>query len=337
MKLIHADKDELNFPHSPEVLNALKSISSEVFARYQKESELLDFLSEYHSIPKERLFLETGVIGVIHRVFDYRLSKNSSVLLPEFGYPYYQKLSKHHNANIQTFRFFRDKNSFSYDIEDLIKKLKAHPDIAVIIDPEAPLGFSTPEEKIRKILEATPQDTLVVLDNTHEGFRKNKIDAVKLTNNFPNLLVTQSFSKFYGLAGVRIGYAICGKNVKKMANFKERYLGFDGVAQKLAIAALKSKEHYKKNVQLINEQKQHLESFVRKIKGCIVFKTDSLYLVIEIPEEKKGKLKKAFEENNIAVRWLGDYWPELKNFVRITTTPEEQTNSIIKVFQKIQG
>src|SRR3989338_1394210 len=111
---IHADKDELNFPASPKVLEALSSYTLETIRRYQKEPPLLTILAQRHNLPKERLFLEQGVIGIIHRVFDSILTSQSTVLLPELGFPYYHKLASNHKVNITNFEFKKKQNNFTY-------------------------------------------------------------------------------------------------------------------------------------------------------------------------------------------------------------------------------
>ena len=217
-------------------METLSSYDSETICRYQKEPPLLEALAQKHDLPKERLFLEQGVIGIIHRVFDYMLTPQSSVLLPELGFPYYHRLASHHKAGITTFSFQDRQDSFGYDLEDLSEKVQQKPDIVVLIDPEGPLGFSTSDSDLQRVLEATPKETLILLDQAHEGFREDYVkDVTDLISKFPNLLVARGFSKFYGLAGLRIAYALCGEDVKKMINFHERYLGFDNLAQRVAM------------------------------------------------------------------------------------------------------
>ncbi len=337
MEPIYADKDELNFPPAKTVVQVLGKIDFELINRYQKQPEIIPILAKKHRVSEDRIFIESGTIGTIHRVFDGIITKKSKVLLPQFGYPYYAKVALHHKAKIVFYKFKKTSNSFEYDFNDLPKKLKESPDITVIIDPESPLGFSITGEKLQQILNIASKNKLVFLDQTQDGIRTRNIkDVTKLSNMFPNLIVARSFSKFYGLAGIRIGYAVCGKKVKKMINFQEHYLGFDRLAQKLAIAAMKAEKHYMKNAKLARKQKERLQKFVAKFPGYKALKTDTFYSIFVVPNNHAGKLKRVFEKNKILVRWLEENYPALKNFLRITATPAEQTTRIIKVFQKVQ-
>lgn len=334
--MIHADKDELNFPPSIKVTEALSSCDIETLSRYQKDPLMLEVLAKKHGVDKERIFLEQGVIGVIHRVFDYILSPQTPVILPELGFPYYHKLASHHKAKITTFSFHDKQNSFSYNIIDLLDKLQHKSNVLVLIDPEGPLGFSTSNNDLQKILEATPEETLVLLDQTHEGFREDNVkDITSLVNSFPNLLVARAFSKFYGLAGVRIAYALCGENVKEMINFNERYLGFDNIAQQVATAALDSEEHYKENAQIIREEKKRFNLAIRELPSYRVLETDNHSSIVVVPENQSLFLREQAEAAGIAIRHLGDYHDKLTNFYRVTMCPSDEMDRIIDLFESV--
>src|SRR3989338_2383005 len=342
---IYAASDESRFEPSYEVIKVLKELSNpenfDIFRRYQKYPELIQALSKKYNLHKERVFLESGIIGIIHRVFDYMINSGSSVLLPEFGYPYYFNLAKHHNSKIMTFKFNNINDIFSYNIEDLINKIKEGPNVIVIIDPEQPLGFSIKEEDLRKILENVNKDQLVVLDQAHEGFSETNIKNINnLLEEFPNLLIARGFSKLYGISGIRVGYALCGQNVKNIINFNERYLGFDNIAQKLAIAILNSEEHYKKIAQIIREQKAIFKEKIEKLPNYKFFDTDSGSILIEVPENQIEFIEKEAKEIGIEIRRIKDYsnikkYPQFKNWYKITIGPKEHNDKIIDLFNSV--
>ncbi len=336
MAKIHADKDELNFPPSSAVVETLSNCSIETVRRYQKESPLLDVLAQIHHVAKERIFLEQGVIGIIHRIYDYMLNPESHVLLPELGFPYYYRLATHHKAKINTFEVKETQTSFCYNIEDLLEKVRLKPTILVLIDPEGPLGFSISNSNLQRILEAVPKETLILLDQTYEGFREEDVkDITHLANAFPNLLVARGFSKFYGLAGLRIAYALCGEDVKRMIHFNERYLGFDNFAQELAIAALESEEHYRENAKKIREQKRRFNFAIRELSGYKVLETDTHSSIVVVPEDQSVFLRAQAEAIGIAIRHLGEYHKKLTNFYRVTMCPQEEMDRIIDLFTSV--
>src|SRR3989344_9439877 len=185
---VHANSDELNLSFARESVEALK-IAEETARRYCKTPPLLDELAAKHGLPKERIFLEQGVEGVMRRVLECTLTSDSSILLPELGYPLYNNIARFRGAHIESFHFEDIGKRFSYNMEDLLRKLKSKPDIVVLIDPESPLGFSIGNEELEDILKWTSPDTLVMLDQAHEGIREKHVkDITKLVYDHPNLL-----------------------------------------------------------------------------------------------------------------------------------------------------
>jgi histidinol-phosphate aminotransferase len=302
--------------------------------RYIDEPPLLTALAANYSLPKERIFLEEAIIGIIHRVFDNTLNPDSEVLLPELSYPYYFKVAKNNGTKIRTFSFNGD-NTY-YDIDDLVSKLQSKPKIAVIVDPESPMGFSTKNDDLEKVLSSSSPETLIVLDQAHEGFReKNVKDVSSLVRKFPNLLIARDFSKFYGLAGLRVGYALCGEKVKSLIDFNEHYLGFSSIAQSLAIASLNSEEHYKANAAMIREEKKRFNHIISKLPGYKAIETDSEASIVVVPEQQRGIFEQQTEKAKVLFRHLGQYHDRLNGHYKITMCPSEQMDRIINLFESV--
>jgi len=336
MKKIYAQSDELNFPHSELVISRLKNLDVEWIRRYQKEPELLSILAQKHKVQKNFIFLESGILGLIHRVLETFSNRKAKILLPKLGYPPYFKISKQNNYKINTFGFIKENNRFYYNIADIKKQLLKKPDIIVLIDPESPLGFSLKEKDLISIMRSCPKETLIILDQEHEGFRDESIkDIGKFVNEYPNLLVARSFSKFYGLAGLRIAYSVVGKNVKKMINFNDRYLGFCRLSQQLAIACLESIDHYQKNAVEIRKQKNRFLTEIDDLPGYDVYHTDNHASILQIPIKHKDLLLSHANDLGIHLRDLNDYTNELNGFIRITCCPEEEMDRIIDLIKSV--
>lgn len=337
MKDIHAQSDENNFPLSPNVIKLIKNPDMDTIKYYNKQPKLIEFLSKKYKLPMDRILIGNGVTGLIHVFFD-RLPKKTKVLIPDFGYPYYFRLSKLYDLNYTEFKIIKSKNQFYYDIKDLIEKSK-NKDYLILSDPESPLGFSIKNDDLELIFNKVNKKTIIILDLEQEGIRtKNIKDVKKLINKYPNLIIFKGFSKYYGLAGLRIGYALLGKQIRKKTNFVDRYLGYNNQIQEIAIQSIKDNKYYKKIAKEIRIQKEYLEKELTKLNYRI-YKTDYIATLLEVPKNKIPKLKKEFIKNKILVGWLKGYretkHKASENLLRITITPEKDTKKIIAVFKKI--
>ncbi|KYK24826.1 hypothetical protein AYK26_03015 [Euryarchaeota archaeon SM23-78] len=341
MRIIHAGRDEFNFTHPKKVLEVIKEVNSESLRYYSEEQPLINALAKKHGVDKDRIFLESGAIGVIHRVFDNVLTPQKSILLSNPGYPYFHQLAKHHKAEINAYPIKETKNCFKHDYEAILKGLKQKPVIAVITDPESPLGCSVSSKKLEEILKETSTDTLIFLDQVHEGFRKENVkDIGELVNRYPNLLVVRSFSKLYGLASLRVGYAMCGEKIKEMINYHEKYLGFCDLAQRIAIAALESEEYYKAKVEIINKEKKRFSRIINELPGYRAYKTDHMSLVIRAPEKQIPYLKHHAKASNIQIGNLEKYHKilgenSLKGLIRITIGPKKDNDYVLDMIKSV--
>ena len=338
---IHADRDEFSFEHPPEVVRVVRELNAEHLRRYGDDNQLVDILANWHNVSSDKIFIESGTINIIHRVFDNILNADSSVLLPSPSYPYYHKLARHHNTPIKKYRIKEKEDKFEHDLEDLISGIEQGPKIAVIIDPESPLGCSIPEEYLRRVLDKSSSETLVILDQTHEGFRKENVkDIGKLVGDYPNLMITRSFSKFYGLAGKRIAYAVCGDNVKGMIRFFNKYLGFDVSSQPIALAALNSEEHYRKIAEIVSKEKERFEKSINSIPSYKAYKTDTGSVIVGVPQEQVSYLEQNALAAEVRFRNLASYNQALQEnsldgLFRVTIGSKEDNDRILDIFHVV--
>ena len=338
LPIIHADRDENNFPLPKKVVGVIGRMDQNTIGFYRKNDPLVGRIAAEHKITEDRVFLGQGAEGVINQVFDSIMKTNPNVLLPSLGYSLYFDIARARGANIDTFRFVEGANSYYYDVRDVVSRLSQKPGLLVLIDPESPLGFSIKKKDLDAILEKTEGNTVVILDQAHEGVRTGEVKSIKeLVGNYPNLIVVRSFSKLYGLASLRIGYAVCGEKAGRNLTLPSNRLGFPGITQDMAIAALDSKDEYGKIARQARKQKRKFNEAVGKMRNYGVHETDHLSCMVKVPENYNKTLIKLAEARNIRIRKLVDYHPELNWLYRVTIGPEEQTVRLIELFQAVDS
>ncbi|HIH29807.1 TPA: aminotransferase class I/II-fold pyridoxal phosphate-dependent enzyme [Candidatus Micrarchaeota archaeon] len=338
LPIIHADRDENNFPLPKKVVGVIGRMDQNTIGFYRKNDPLVGRIAAEHKITEDRVFLGQGAEGVINQVFDSIMKTNPNVLLPSLGYSLYFDIARARGANIDTFRFVEGANSYYYDVRDVVSRLSQKPGLLVLIDPESPLGFSIKKKDLDAILEKTEGNTVVILDQAHEGVRTGEVKSIKeLVGNYPNLIVVRSFSKLYGLASLRIGYAVCGEKAGRNLTLPSNRLGFPGITQDMAIAALDSKDEYGKIARQARKQKRKFNEAVGKMRNYGVHETDHLSCMVKVPENYNKTLIKLAEARNIRIRNLVDYHPELNWLYRVTIGPEEQTVRLIELFQAVDS
>lgn len=190
-------------------------------------------------------------------------------------------------------------------------------------------------DQITHILEKM-KDTIVVLDKAYAQFNNMEDFQLKdLVDKYPNVLILRTFSKYYGLAGLRIGYALLGQNHKRLSLFSSRYLGFNRLSEIIAITALDSKEYYENMAKkMIADRDMYFTEF-NKLQDFKAFKSYGNFILVKIPPEIKAKLKEYLTERGMIVKFMAE--DVLSSHIRITIGTQEQNHrlmDLIKAFLK---
>ncbi|HVR55540.1 MAG TPA: histidinol-phosphate transaminase [Pseudolabrys sp.] len=186
---------------------------------------------------------------------------------------------------------------FAFVIDNYIAKLKeVAPKIAFLTNPHSPSGRFMEERDIRAICEAAGKDTLVVLDEAYIHFTQT-VGSMHLTREFPNLIVLRTFSKAFGLAGLRLGFGISANKalITPLLNIKPTWnLGHMQVEG--GIAAIDDDEHVNKTVDLVVDMRSYV---TQKMAGLNRFRmvpnSRSNFFLIEIMDGSLDSTE-AFEQ-----------------------------------------
>jgi histidinol-phosphate aminotransferase len=149
-----------------------------------------------------------------------------------------------------------------------------------------------------------------------------------LVEKYPNLIILRTFSKYFALAGARIGYALIGENLTPFYKMANRYLGYNLLSEKLALAALDSQTYYQSiNQKLEDDKKRYYEEF-GNLEGFTVFKSDANFILVEIPPAIKDSLKKYLEDRDIIIKFMNE--EILNSHLRITIGTVEENRTVIE-------
>jgi histidinol-phosphate aminotransferase len=238
---------------SPEVIKAIQNFDpykATYYAEGYYDSALANALSKRLGIIKDRIIVCYGAEDFLRAAFDSLDVKTDSVLTHEYYYGYYKTYLEGKGLILNTFKVKEGDNSFSFDIKDCIEQYKLHqPKILIIASPNNPTGNSISLPELKNILNTVDSKTLVILDEAYWGFDPGYEEQsfLVLLERHPNLAILRSFSKYYALAGLRIGFVLCGAEVKKILRYENLYLGMSRLLEDVAIAALNSETYYKRD------------------------------------------------------------------------------------------
>lgn len=321
---------------SPKVLDALKNFPSEQISLYFEGyfgSALIPKLSKIFQLSEEQIIIGYGLEDIFRTIFDSLKSEDDVVLTHELHYTYYDKYLNFKNIRLENFRLIENPNEFVFDVDDCLEKIsELKPKVVLITSPNNPTGNSINLADFEKILDKTDKTSLVVLDEAYFGFDDtyNQQDFIALLEKYENLIILRSFSKLYALAGLRIGFALCGNKVKELLRHQNSYLGGSRLLEEVAIAALESEDYYKKLSVEVIEDRENFISKTRRLKNFQPFDSKANFVLVKVSRDVKQPLEQELSKENVLISKFVS-----EDFMRVSIGSKHDTENFLKVLAKI--
>lgn len=336
MKKLIINRNETLYGPSPKVRRVIKSFQFSHAALYidgYYNSILIPRLSREFNLPEEQIIISYGVEDFFRTICDRLNPQVDSILTSQLYYYYYDEYLKFKKIKLHLFKMAEKENEFIFDIDDCIKRCQlVKPVILLIASPNNPTGNSISSSDLDRILRAVSHKSLVVIDEAYFGFDKNynQEQFLSLVKKYPSLIILRSFSKLYALAGLRIGFALCGKEVKKILNYENRYLGMSRILEEAAIAALESNRYYKKISDIIIKDREWLVNNVGNLRYFKPFNSNANFILIKLDEKVISPAERELEKERVLISKFVD-----RNLLRVSIEPTEYVKKFFKVIEKI--
>lgn len=222
---------------SPRVLAAIESVLKEI-ARYPDGSgfTLKTALAERHGVGLNQIVLGNGSNDVLELAARAFLTPQSSAVYSQHAFAVYPLATQAVGAR----GIEAPAKDFGHEPEALLAAIEGDTRILFIANPNNPTGTLLEPAQLLGLIERVSQNVLIVLDEAYTEYlpEEMKSDSTGWLKRFPNLIVTRTFSKAYGLAGLRVGYALANAQVAAMLNRVRQPFNVNSLAQAAAVMAM---------------------------------------------------------------------------------------------------
>ncbi len=334
MGKIYLDRNENNYGPSEKCLEAVKLITPDLFSIYSNDyksgykSILSKRLSDEFNISENRVLLGYGAEDLLKQVVQtYLKEKEDKLLVPDHSWWYYKEIANETNSVSIEYPIVEGEESFEYDINKLLDIYNAEkPKVVFIASPNNPTGNSIADDQLTYVLDRM-WESVVVLDEAY-WFSSNNDKVTELVNKYSNLIVIRTFSKLYALAGIRIGYAIIGKNLNQIKKISNRYLGYNRISEKIALAAMDSVNYYNDIAEKMKRDRELYFTELNKIENVKVYKSEANFVLVKIEKKLMSPLKEFLVKRGIVIKFMNE---EIVNsHLRITLGTQEQNRRVIE-------
>ncbi|MCK9615011.1 MAG: histidinol-phosphate transaminase [Candidatus Omnitrophica bacterium] len=221
-------------------------------------------------------------------------------------------------------------SNLRYDLEAMASKVTKKTKIIFVANPDNPTGTYVAQKEVEEFLKSIPKTILVVFDEAYFEFAPsdfpNTFDFLKKRGN---IIITRTFSKVYGLAGLRIGYAITTEAIANVLNKIREPFNINRFAQVAALAAIKNDKFLKNTRSYILNEKKYLYKELRRLN--VSFKESATNFVLIDFKKDANKFNSYLLKKGIIVRPLSGWG--LKNYFRVTVGLHKENEKFIRCFE----
>ncbi|GAA1902333.1 histidinol-phosphate transaminase [Streptomyces sodiiphilus] len=301
--------NETPWPPPPSVAEALREAALWSHRYPDRGSrELTEALAERLRVPMEHLATGTGSVGLLKQLLQSTVQhEGDEVAYAWLSFEAYPHLSAVAGARVRQIPL-RDER---HDLEALADAVGERTRLVIVCNPNNPTGTTVRRAELERFLDRVPERTLVVLDEAYREFVRDPDvpDGLEHYRDRPNVAVLRTFSKAYGLAGLRVGYAVAAAPVAAALRACAVPFGVSGPAQYAALAALRTEDELMERVNLLVSERKRVTDGLRAL-GYSVPGSEANFLWLRLGERsvcfaaacaEAGVLVRAFPGEGVRV------------------------------------
>lgn len=328
-RIIKLDANENPYGPSPRAIEALNT--PEVHAAYAVYPDpecraLRGALSKYIGQPAERIICGAGADELIDLLIRLFVQPGEAVIdcPPTFGmYSFDTGIQGAKLVNV------RRNDDFSVDIENVSDAVERHnAKIVFLTSPNNPTGNITPRAEIVRLLELP---TLVVVDEAYAEF--SGASVIDLIDQYENLVVLRTMSKWAGLAGLRVGYGVMQESIAQhLWKIRQPY-NVSVAAQVAALASFDDMPHLRETIDRIIAERGRLLAALRELPWLHAYDSEANFILCRLQGRDAATVKSELARQGILVRYYSK--ANLRDCIRISVGKPEQNDAVIDALRRL--
>jgi histidinol-phosphate aminotransferase len=326
-KIIKLASNENPMGISPLALKSITDSLSEV-KRYPDGNGyyLKEALSNKFLIAPEQIIIGNGSNDILELAARTFVTKGDQIIFSEHAFAVYKIVSQAVGGR----GIEAPSDNYSHNLDAFLSLISDKTKLIFIANPNNPTGTLIKKKVLKDFLDNVPESIVVVLDEAYDEYLNEslKSDSFGWLNNYKNLIVSRSFSKAYGLAGLRIGYGVSSPELIELMNRVRQPFNVNHLAQIAATASLKDKNFIEETRSMNNNGMKQLTDAFRKL-DLEYIPSYGNFVSFKLEDEKTAMMYYQHLLNNgVIVRSIANY--DLPEFLRVSVGLEHENKTFIK-------
>ena len=249
---------------SPRAVRAYNSVSRNL-KRYPPDGKFLrDALAKKFRVDSSKIILGSGSDQILELICKAFIKKNDEIIVPKYSFIVYRIYSKINGAKV----VYAKENNFTISVKNILSCVTKKTKIVFLANPNNPTGTYINKKELVNLRKKLRSDILLVIDDAYFEYVRDKgySSGLSLFSKSKNVVVTRTFSKIYGLAGLRLGWGYASKEIIKSLNLIKPPFNVNRSALFAALAALLHTAWLQKEVKHVNKWRNIMYKKFKKIK-----------------------------------------------------------------------
>ena len=320
------------FGPSPKAIAAIRKELSHIYLYPEGPCTILrKALADRFTIPEGRVVTSNGADNLILMIASAFVNEGDEVVMADPTFSVYTNVTQIMGGKPIKVKL----KEYTHDLDTMLKKVNRKTKLVFICNPNNPTGTIVSQESFNHFLSKLPKHVIVVLDEAYvdfveETFKANGLDYFK---EGKPIIILRTFSKVYGLAGLRIGYALGSEDIVHCLYQVRDPFPVHRLAQVAAVAALNDKSHVFKSIQLVHEGKRYLYKELDRM-GFSYVSSQANFIFIHFKKDSE-EIFDALLREGVIIR-PGKVWG-YPNCARVTIGKMEDNRRFIRALKKIFG
>ena len=325
-KIVKLASNENPLGMSPKARKAVEAAINGI-ERYPDQFELIKAVAVHCNVAQSQVVLGNGsndVLDLIARVF---LAPGRSAVFAQHAFAVYPLATLSTGAEL----IATPAKNYGHDLHAMRAAIRPDTRIVWIANPNNPTGNFLPYPEVRTFLETVPKEVVVVLDEAYNEYLPpvERVDTAAWIGDFPNLVVTRTFSKIFGLAGLRVGYALASAEIADLMNRVRQPFNVNNLAIAGAMAALDDHLFVAESYEL---NRRGMEQIVAGLKRLGLEHIPSHGNFVTFKAGDGAAINQKLLKQGVIVRPIGGYG--LPEWLRVTIGTEPDNTRFLEALEK---
>ena len=323
--MVKLASNENMFGPSPDAVEAIRGSAKRMHS-YPKAShaDLVDELAEMWDVTPEQVWLSNGGDGALDCLARAMLDPGQDVLVPSPGFAYYAMSARYHHGEVNEYTLSK-ADDFAQTADTVLKDYGGER-IVYLTSPHNPTGAEFTTDAVRTIAEETDEQTLVVVDEAYGEFTE-KPSKRPLLDDRDDVALLRTFSKAYGLAGIRLGYAVVPDDWADAYARINTPFSASELACRAGLAALDDDEHVERSVDTAAWAREYLSEEL----DAPTWDSAGNFILAEVGDA--SAVADAAQERGVIIRDCSSFG--LPECIRITCGTRENTERAVSVLNEV--